>query len=200
MKFLSGHFGTTLADQLTCKYFIGTSKYWKGATVFWQLDRGKKIRTGKIMLYDTITGKRVKQPYAHLTWVHTAIKLSEFNLQQCLFGEHLLSNDFISPVAIVESEKTAIIASVYLPEFIWLACGSATGLNPEKCKVLKGRKVILYPDLNCYAEWSKKARELSHIAHFIVSDLLELRASEAERKQGLDIADYLITFNKKNES
>jgi len=38
----------------------------------------------------------------------------------------------------------------------------------------------------------KKANELSHIADFTVSDLLEQRASEPERIQGLDIADYLL--------
>jgi hypothetical protein len=64
-----------------------------------------------------------------------------------LFGEHLLI-DKTKPVAIVESEKTAVIASVYLPQFIWVAVGSLTNLNAEKCNVLKGRTVTLFPDLN----------------------------------------------------
>jgi hypothetical protein len=52
------------------------------------------------------------------------LKLPAFQLSQCLFGEHLLK-DTETPVAIVESEKTAIIASCYYPEFIWLACGGS---------------------------------------------------------------------------
>lgn len=73
--------------------------------------------------------------------------MPDFELKQCLFGEHLL-RDKAKPIAIVESEKTAIIASVYLPQFIWLAVGSLTNLNAEKCSVLKGRTVTLFPDLN----------------------------------------------------
>ena len=114
-----------------------------------------------------------------------------------MFGEHLLQ-DKTKPVAIVESEKTAVIASVYLPRFIWLAVGSLTNLNAEKCSVLKGRSVILFPDLNGFEKWNTKAKELSHIARITVSDLLERKATETERKQGLDLADYLIRFHYKD--
>jgi hypothetical protein len=99
------------------------------------------------------------------------------------------------PVAIVESEKTAMIASVYLPQFIWLAAGSLTNLNADKCSVLKGRTVTLFPDLQGYDKWNSKANELSHLAKFTVSDLLERKATEAEKKLGFDLADYLIEFD-----
>ncbi len=113
-----------------------------------------------------------------------------------MFGEHLLI-DKTKPVAIVESEKTAVIASVYLPQFIWVAVGSLTNLNAEKCSILKGRTVTLFPDLNGFDKWSSKAKELSRLATFTVSDLLERKASEAERKQGFDLADYLIKYDYK---
>jgi hypothetical protein len=197
VKFLIDLFGVEIATDLVSRYFIATSKHWNGATVFWQIDTHGKIRTGKIMLYSPTTGKRVKEPFNHITWVHKALKQSEFELKQCLFGEHLLQ-DKTKPVAIVESEKTAIIASVYLPQFIWLAVGSLTNLTAEKCSVLKGRKVLLYPDLNGFEKWSSKAKELSHIATFIVSDLLERKSTKAEREKGFDLADYLIKFDLKD--
>ncbi len=109
------------------------------------------------------------------------------------FGEHLLQGN-TKPIAIVESEKTAIIASVYLPQFIWLAAGSKDGLSLNKCQVLKGRTVIIYPDLNGFEKWTAKAKELSHIASFAVSDLLERKATDKEKGEGLDLADYLIRF------
>lgn len=172
------------------------SKHWNGATVFWQIDTRGKVRTGKIMLYSPTTGKRVKNLELPVYWVHKALKQSEFELRQCLFGEHLLI-DKTKPVAIVESEKTAVIASVYLPQFIWVAVGSLTNLNAEKCSILKGRTVTLFPDLNGFDKWSSKAKELSHLAIFTVSDLLERKATEAERKQGFDLADYLIKYDYK---
>jgi hypothetical protein len=191
VKFLIDLFGVEVTSQLISRYFIATSKHWNGATIFWQIDTQGKVRTGKIMLYNPTTGKRVKEPFNHIYWVHKAITQPEFELKQCLFGEHLLI-DKTKPVAIVESEKTALIASVYLPQFIWVAVGSLTNLNADKCNILKGRAVTLFPDLNGFDKWSSKAKELSHLATFTVSDLLECKATEIERLQGLDIADYLI--------
>lgn len=196
VKFLTKLYGVEVASELVSRYFIATSKHWYGATVFWQIDTQGKIRAGKIMLYNPGTGKRIKEPFNHISWVHTALKLHEFELWQCLFGEHLLI-DKTKPVAIVESEKTAVIASIYLPQFIWVAVGSLTNLNAEKCNILKGRIVVLFPDLNGFDKWSSKAKELSHLATFQVSNLLERKATEAERQQGLDLADYLIKLNYK---
>jgi len=196
VQFLTNLFGIDIASQLVKNYCIGTSKHWNGATVFWQIDTQGKIRTGKIMLYSPTTGKRTKQPYDHIYWAHKALKQPEFELKQCLFGEHLLI-DTTKPVAIVESEKTAVIASIYLPQFIWVAVGSLTNLNADKCAILKGRNIILYPDLNGFEKWNSKAKELSHLAIFEISDYLETIATEAERKQSLDLADYLIRFDYK---
>jgi hypothetical protein len=150
------------------------------------------VRAGKVMLYDPQTGKRVKVPFNHVTWVHAIRRLPGYQLRQCNFGEHLLKEDPTKIVAIVESEKTAVIASIYLPEFVWLACGSRTGLTEERFKVLKGRKVVLFPDLGAYERWCQKARELSHLARMEVSDLLERKATEMERASGWDLADYLL--------
>lgn len=201
VQFLINHFGADVTGQLISRYFIGTSKHYKGATVFWQIDSTGKIRTGKIMLYNPDTGKRSKEAHNRPAWVHKAIKHPEFNLQQCFFGEHLLQGN-AKPVAIVESEKTAIIASVYLQQFVWIAAGSKTGLNEKKCKVLSGRNVVLFPDISKRQEnvptafelWTAKAKEFLHFARFSVSGLLEQKATEAERGQGLDLADYLLRF------
>lgn len=209
IKFLTDLFGVEVTNELICKYFIGTSRYQfknkefpgyiseKGSTVYWQIDTKGKIRTGKIMLYSPLTGKRVKEPFNHVTWVHSVLKTPEFELKQCLFGSHLLQ-DNTKPVAIVESEKTAIIASVYLPQFIWIAAGSLNNLNADKCSILKGRTVTLFPDLKGFDKWSSKAKELSYITTFNVSDLLERKASETERQQAFDLADYLIKFDYKD--
>lgn len=201
IQFLSKHFGSEITSGLISRYFIGTSKHWSGATVFWQIDSTGKIRTGKIMLYNPNTGKRSKEQHQTPAWVHKALNLHEFSLQQCFFGEHLLQNN-TKPVAICESEKTAIIASVYLPQFVWIAAGSKTGLNETKCKVLTGRNVVLFPDISkpkenqktAFELWTNKAKEFAHLTRFTVSDLLERKAIGSEKEQGLDLADYLLRF------
>jgi len=196
VKFLIGLFGVEISSELISRYFIASSKHWDGATVFWQIDQHGKVRTGKIMLYSPTTGKRIKEPFNHINWVHKAIKQPEFELGQCLFGEHLLI-DKTKPCAIFESEKAAVIASVYLPQFICLAFGGLSNFNAEKCIALKGRTVTLFPDLGGFDKWSSKAKELSQLATFTVSDLLERKASEAEKKQGFDLADFLIRLDHK---
>ena len=182
------------AYYLVEKYNIGTSKLWQGATIFWQVDKNNNVRSGKIMLYNASNGKRVKEPYNHINWVHKALKLDNFNLEQCYFGEHLINQDLYKPIAIVESEKTAIISSMYLPEFIWLACGSANNLNKAKTKALKGRNVVLFPDLKCFDLWNNKIPQLTSLVTFRTSTLLKDKATETEKQQGLDLAVYLINI------
>ena len=193
VKFLNTLFGTEVAAGLIDKYNIGTSKRWNGANIFWQKDIKGNIRTGKIMLYNPNSGKRTK----YIDWVHNVIKQSEFVLEQCLFGEHLLENETM-PIAIVESEKTAIISSIYLPQFIWVATGSLQNLTKERCRVLRGRIVALFPDLKGLDKWNIKAKELSYLATFTVSTLLERKATEQEKEEGLDLADYLIKYDYKD--
>lgn len=98
-----------------------------GATVFWQIDIHGNVRAGKIMGYDFETGHRIKEPFNQVSWVHSVKKLPYFHMKQCLFGEHLLSGNSTGQstktIAIVESEKTALIAALFIPDFIWLATG-----------------------------------------------------------------------------
>lgn len=203
--FLTKTFGKSKAMEAVKAYKIGTSKRWNGANIFWQIDESGKLRSGKIMLYDPSTGKR--QPKN--SWVHSVLKLEDFYLNQCLFGSHLIGTDQGKNIAIVESEKTAIIASLLLPDFIWLASGGKDGLRPDKCQILNKRKVYLFPDLtkpedktNCFELWSKKAKILSDEIPgtlFQVSDYLETKASDQEKRKGLDIADYLLKWEWQNE-
>ena len=118
-------------------YHVGTSYKWGGSTIYWQVDKDDKVRTGKVMLYNPKDGHRVKEPRSYVGWAHAFLHLPDFNLCQCFFGEHLLAQHPTMSVAIVESEKTAIIASHFIPNFIWLATGGMHGcLNQIAVKVI----------------------------------------------------------------
>ena len=193
-QFLSAQFGETETLKLMKKYKVGTSKYWDGATVFWQTDNQNKVRTGKIMLYNSETGKRIKEPYNHVTWVHSVLHKGDYNLKQCFFGEHLLSEDKSRPVALVESEKTALVASYYLPQFLWIASGGKNGcFNTNSLSALAGRSVVLFPDLGATDYWQSKIGLMkSYGIEVQMFDYLEANATENERIEGYDIADYLL--------
>lgn len=196
--FLLTLFDKDTINNLIHRYHLGTSNHWSGAVVFWQVDKNEKVRSGKVMLYDQVSGRRIKEPFSHITWAHKVLNVADYNLQQCFFGEHLLISDAVTPVALVESEKTAVIASAYLPGFIWLAVGSLSNLSASKCSCLKDRKVILFPDLNCFNKWTAKANEISAQIpdiFFEVSNFLECQAPPADKTHGFDLADYLIRFD-----
>ena len=193
-QFLSAQFGETETLKLMKKYTVGTSKYWDGATVFWQTDNQNKVRTGKIMLYNSETGKRIKEPYNHVTWVHSVLHKGDYNLKQCFFGEHLLSVYPDSKIMIVESEKSAIIASHYYPQFLWLSSGGCCGcLNQTASQVLKGREVWLVPDLDAEDRWRSKLAMLRTITPTagIVTAISDMATPE-QRAAKLDIADFLL--------
>lgn len=193
--FLVSKFGLDSAERAAARFYLGTSKNWRGAAVFWQIDTNNRVRTGKIMLYNSTSGKRVKEPFNHITWVHTLVHDKDnYVLRQCFFGEHQLR--YIPkqhPIGIVESEKTAIIASIIMPELVWLSCGSINNLTKGKFYALGDRQIILYPDLNAFVKWKERADELrAYGLEVHVSSLLERAAHPDERAGGHDIADYLV--------
>lgn len=202
------------------KYNVGTSRHWLGSTVFWQVDIAGRVRQLKIILFNSKTGKRVKSETPAMKWDYSSRQYREdvggqdksviygrfiqngrfrnHNLQQCFFGEHLLKNG--GRIAIVESEKTAILLSHFYPDLIWLATGGSNGAGFTKkttCQVLSGRDIILFPDLGQYASWLQKAEQIKKMipCKIIVSDLLENNATESDYALGLDIADYIINNN-----
>jgi len=198
VRFLFDHFSDDQIRNAAENYALGATNFKE--VIFWQIDITGKVRTGKIMQYNSETGKRIKHQSGAINWVHNKLKKigtlpEDFNLQQCFFGEHLLTIYPDKYVGIVESEKSAIIASCIVPDMIWLAAGNLNGLSIEKCQILKGRDVMLYPDLGAYEKWSIKAAETKerYNCKITVSTLLEDEATDIDRANGLDIADFIIS-------
>lgn len=189
--FLSRVMGKAAAEQLFLRYNVGTANAWGGSTVYWQVDAEGHIRTGKVMLYDPATGHRVKEPVAKVGWAHSLMKLESFNLRQCLFGEHLVRTRPLDKIMIVESEKTALIAAYFVPQYLWLATGGLYNLRPSEA--LRNRDVLLLPDLQAEERWREKLPALAAVCRTVaISDLLRNIATEEQRQAGLDIADFLL--------
>jgi hypothetical protein len=190
-------FGKEVAEDLRLKYLLGTSNQkWNGACVFWQVDNENRVRYGKVMQYDPETGRRVKDPYNHITGVHYLIGREEMNYSQTFFGSHLLSEYPDMKVALVEAEKTAVVCNVFMPNYLWLATGGKSGMkieNPAAVKMLENRKIYLFPDLGCYDSWYEKAKKIKSLINctITVSDFLEKIATDEQKKEGLDLADFL---------
>ena len=189
------------------RYRLGCSK--EGGVIFWEIDDQQRVHTGKIMYY---------QPDCHRdkthnpTWVHSLMKdklPANYELQHCLFGLHLLTSDIshqTSSVALVESEKTAVILSEKFPDFIWLSCGGLQMFKPELLAPLVNHKVVIFPDTDetgeAYKQWlavlQQAQRQYVFKYPLRISRLLENHASLEQKQQKIDLVDFLYPI--KNES
>lgn len=226
-QLLSQQFGQSKADELLQRFLIGTSARWPGACVFWYIDEQGRKRGGQIKLFgpDWHTANYIDhegQKRSKTSWVHSVLTyrlkksgtplpdwLVEYNkngeCSPCLFGlPQLLTAPIDTPIAIVEAPKTAIVCTHYLPDFIWLAVGALSYLNAARLAPIRGRRIMLFPDLNAYDDrvneqgkkvkgWLSRADELQANGFDIeVSGYLEQVASEEQKKKGFDLADFLL--------
>lgn len=231
-RFLTARFGDEVARDLLNRFQVGTSSRWDGANIFWLIDEESRVRGGQICLYDG-TGHKVKHTYRDeegnpktrvcITSVRAALKWKYRDMSPpdwlvaypddaetwpVLFGlpqlQHTPTN---TPVALVEGPKTALVCSHLLRDsgFIWLAVGGKSYLKAERLAALRGRKLMLYPDLGAYHDttnargqtirgWLTLATQLRAEGFDVtVSDVLEQLATDEDRGAGgLDLADFLL--------
>ena len=188
VRWLATTYGTEQTQRIFDLYEVGMTH--DKRVIFWQIDYEGRIRTGKVMAYDPITGKRRKEP-GSITWVHSDLKRAgilsdDWHLEQCLYGEHLLQGYPTSVVAVTEAYKTAHVGAILYPDMVWVAVDSMMGLTAERLAPLKGRDVILFPDEGKgYEVWSSRIADIAQEVGFRyrVSSFME------GREQGSDIAD-----------
>lgn len=203
------------------KYKIGTSKYEKwggGATIFWLIDETGTTRFGQVKKFNAQTGKTIKVTHQGKTkalttsvpyiiqeakgenapqWVKDYFRLDTGYKMPCFFGQHLLSEYPNHTVCLVESPKNAILCELLNPKkgIIYSATMSMDSFNNKRgqMKPYTGRKILLLPDLGEASEkWRKKAEEILSTGSYQFLEILEKYATEDDRFDGLDIADFLI--------
>jgi hypothetical protein len=171
-------------------YLVGT---FEDYTCFPSIDRLNRVCRAKLIRFNPATGKRLKGDYDTSSLVRKLRLKEDFNYKQIFFGEHLLPKHPDKPVAIVEAEKTAIIARLCFPEFVWLGSNSKSWLNAARLKRLGNRQIILYPDADGFDQWQSVALDAQRQGlSVVVSNLIESRATAAQKAEGFDLADYLI--------
>ncbi len=169
--------------QACDRYYLGKTK--TGAPIYWMID---DMNTP----LDAHIGDR---------WISQLLKQREplinaWHVAHCLFGLHLLTHA-MSPIAIVESESSAIVLSALFPETIWLAYATTSHLSPDLFAPLEGHIVTIYPrtdpalsnylffqDLVCL---TLQRYDLD----ITVSPLLEDNATADQKERCIDLLDYL---------
>ena len=192
-KFLYRSFPADEISRIFDLYRVGATREFGGVpemmgTAFPYIDQKGRCVDVKLMAYDA-NGHRRKNQYS-TNWLLTKKKLNDRRAPWPLFGEHLLSLNTSAPVAVVESEKTALIASIAIPGYIWVATGSKQNLNAERCRALKGRAVYLFPDTDGVEEWTRRGLEMAKLG-FNVHNCAEVVTGNA-KNAGDDIADIIL--------
>ena len=189
------------------RYRLGRSK--DDAVIYWQIDQLGVVHDGKLMWYGADC-HRLK--HRRPTWVSHLFKKQyglpddTFQTVHCFFGLHLLrSLNFgrdDKTIAVVEAEKSAVILSELYPQYIWLAAGGLSEVQPYKFWPLRHHKVVLFPDTDpgriAYSRWYQAAQEVMASPYWPrdnpirVSPILELHATLEQKQQKIDLVDFLF--------
>ena len=179
-------FDVNTIEKTLNKYIVGTTAntFGGGASMFWQVDANNDVRSGKVIQYCPNSGKRMKKK---ITWAHTLFKINDFNLEQCLFGEHLINKS--NKIGIVESEKTALIMDMVDDSYTWVASCGLNGINERTKEVLKDKDVTLFYDIGAENKWKAKSYDYD----FFLADVRHIMESNNyDYKEGDDIADMTL--------
>ncbi len=192
--FFASLFGEIDASNLCKRYGLGSCDYYgEGTTFFNQRDINGNIRQVKVILYDPDTGKRNRESGKEPRIIgRQVLNKGDANLQQTFFGCHLLKDD-THLVAIVESEKTAMICSKCYPKFLWISTGGKNGCsitNQVVNYVLRDRELHLFPDVDGMDEWRKTEIKLKEQGFNVF--LNDTMAANAEPGSKEDIADLIL--------
>lgn len=177
-NFLAKTFDLETARALQKKYNIGTAKF--GGTIFFQKDKDGKFRTGKVFYYQK-NGKRDKQKRSW--YLHKQVN-KDYRLVQVFFGEHLIGENPDKPIALCESEKTAILMSVLESEYNWLAAGGSNMLNVQRLMRLH-RLDLVSPDEGQFELWEKQTA-------FFKSRQMDIRVEKAFREGKVNGGDDIL--------
>ena len=166
------------------RYRLGKSK--NGKPIFWMIDERGIVRDGRIG--DTWVSMIFKRRYPECgRYIVT---------KHCFFGKHLVSPQCCT-VAIVESERSAVVLSELFPECIWMAYSYPSNFTVDKLAPLQGCVVSIYPHTDptgctyvSFLELADQARRLYDIDLSVVS-LLEEHASEEQKERCIDILDFI---------
>lgn len=223
---LSGEFGDEAAMMAMRRYRVGATKHTDGrghrAASLPYINTSGDCVDCKIFHIDPTTGSRKTAPALmswtdregkaqelRSTWALAELKKNDKPRKWCNFGDHLLQDNPTAAVCVVESEKTALVASIVYPSRLWIAVGSKNNLNPERCAPYRGREIVIYPDRDNIKDkprksgtgiekgWETLARELAQAGFSVRID------RTVERHNGEindDIADIILRYRHGTQS
>ena len=72
-------------------------------------------------------------------------------------------------------------------------CRGKCGPTSERLSSLKGRKIIVFPDIDAFKDWQQKIFTFPHL-DIRISRLHEDNATPADREAHIDLADWILKY------
>lgn len=142
---------------------------------------GKRLKHKKMGWYPT--GQSI--PLFGVQWLSSPTPFTDYRD----WSKH--TYDKSTTVVLVESEKSAVLASFLMPQCIWLACGGLSGLAERKARVLRDRRVmVLFDNDEAGRTGTATATQLLKQARATVLPTPDLYT--ATDPDGYDIGDWVI--------
>lgn len=155
---------------------------------FPSIDTAGNVHAIKIIPYPATDHHRIQdaQPdKAKLYWIKPEQNPGTY------FGCHLLQKYPAAPVAVVESEKSAVIGSLFAPAYVWIATQTLSNFKPcHEMEALAGRELHVFPDTDGMELWRAATAQLTAAGYDIKFRDEVMKLFPAESK--LDIADFMV--------
>jgi hypothetical protein len=192
------------------KYGVGTVTKgpFKDAPIFYRYDQDMRVYPGQIIAYQK-NGKRNKSANKGITNSGVSLDKTGKISKPLYFGTHLIKAPCTRKIGLVESPKTALIAALYEPTYIWIATGGLSCFSPnENGKIrmgpLKPHPIVVFPDADAYKDhinddqrprkgWLSYANEWKKLGYNIsVSTTVLTQAKRTTNRNKADLADILL--------
>lgn len=137
----------TVVPDILNGYHIGLTQL--GEVVFWIVDSNGRVCNGQAVPYDGLSRSVNRQTRFIHRSAEGYVVSSFFGAEQLQSGAVSWIQQPFAPfalVVIVESPKSALLASLLYPEAIWLASCGTSGVTPAKARALRGREVCILFD------------------------------------------------------
>lgn len=159
-------------------------------SAFPSIDTAGNIHAIKSIPYQTSDHHRIKGDGKSMDW-----NKGEY-VAGAYFGTHLLPLYPGKRVALVESEKTAIVGTLFAPQYVWIAVQGMQFFKPyseatrDKCDCMRGRTIHIFPDSDGLVKWREAADYLAGIGFNVMFRDEVIGRFTPESKT--DIADVII--------
>jgi len=203
-QYLSRLYGAEAVNRVFDLFGIGIDG---DRVCFWHTDVEGRTRFGQKVIYPEGSHYRLRNIKTPVITTHPPE-----GIDPCFFGEQQLAARPTAVVCIVESAKAAMAGTFEDASKVWIATGGKNYLaahNRQKWAVLKGREILLCPDLEKPVkdgeplpppQWEQAVPELRKLGFDVSIDptLQRLNTPAENLPKGGDLAD--LYFNRRERA